>query len=114
MKKNVIGLSVIAALSLCAGTIPVHNSWSLAGAPSDISIDDVKNNSNCVKAIWQYDASNSTKPWSLYHRTITNHGYPPIANNTLKTYISEVLKLDDRVLCEFIINISFELDENDI
>lgn len=35
-------------------------------------------------------------------------------NEIVKTYIEEVLKLDDRVLCAFIENISFELGENDI
>ena len=79
MKKRVIiSLSVAAALSLSAGTISVSSGWTLAGAPEQISISDIQNNSGCVKAVWRYDSSNPTQPWSLYHRDISSHSYGSI------------------------------------
>ena len=78
-KKLLTSLSMAAALSLQAGTIPVVSGWTLAGAPSDISINDISANSNCVKAIWQYDGS-LQQPWLLHHRDVSSHSYGSINN----------------------------------
>jgi hypothetical protein len=86
MKKIALSLFVVSVIALNAdGVIPISSEWTLAGAPSDISMQDVKNNSSCVKTIWQYDEENG---WYLYHRDAIgteNYGYPTIVDDTLKT-----------------------------
>lgn len=75
-----INLSLVLVSGLYAGTLTVNSGWSLKGAPSDISINDIQNNSSCVKAIWQYDSSAG---WLLYHRDIDVSQYSYGQINTI-------------------------------
>jgi len=105
MKKILISLSVASVLSLNAGTIPVSNGWTLAGAPSDISMDSIKNNSSCVRAIWQWEDGE----WFLYHKDGT-FGFNPIVNDTLKIGSGFWILGDDN--CEIEYNENTLVSEN--
>ena len=77
--RKIISLSVIATVGLYAGSLNINDGWSLMGAPEDVNQTDIIGNS-CITSVWQYDESNTTQPWSLYHKTVTNHGYPLISS----------------------------------
>ena len=76
MTKRAIGLSVVLATSLYAGSLTVNSGWNLSGAIGDISSANFSGSNGCVKALWTYDNGS----WSLYHRDVTSHGYPILAS----------------------------------
>lgn len=68
--KKTISLSLIAASTLLAASVPVTTGWNLIGAVDNIDPSNI----DCVKTAWVYDASDTTgNPWRLY--TNTNAGY---------------------------------------